>query len=89
MQIRMEKFTAPICEWLNRCDNSSIEVFVEKLQEITAPDERTPVAVEINRPGKFFRTKHIRNAVVKAPRGKAKRRRDVDTAYLSSGLCLG
>jgi hypothetical protein len=47
MQIRMEKFTAPICEWLNRCDNSSVEVFVEKLQEITAPDERTPVAVEI------------------------------------------
>jgi len=36
-----------MCEWLNRCDNSSIEVFVEKLQEITAPDERTPVAVEI------------------------------------------
>ena len=40
--------TLSTCEWSGRCNNFSIRGVVEKLQAITAPDERTPIGVEIS-----------------------------------------
>ena len=42
----LRMFAPSTCEWSSRCGDSSVEAS-ERLQEITATDDRTPIAVEI------------------------------------------
>ena len=54
-------------QWSNRCDDSSVEVSWKHLQEITATDDRTPIALEINPPGGFYQGKQTAGTPLMTP----------------------